>query len=91
MIRQNSLKFQESPDDGRKFDLYEKCKQVTDSLQSILGIMSVSSASAQAAHKLNNQIQSIMSDLETEILFAQSGMELKTRFFSATHGQNGEV
>ena len=42
-------------------------------MQSILGILSVSSASAQAAHKLTSQIQAIISDLETDILFAQSG------------------
>ena len=69
----SSLKFQEDQDDVSKLDLFGKCRQVTDAVQSILGILSVSSASAQAAHKLTNQIQSIISDLETDILFAQSG------------------
>jgi len=68
-----SLTFQVDQDDGSKRDLHEKCRLVTDAIQSILGILSVSSASAQAAHKLTNQIQALISDLETDILFAQSG------------------
>ena len=68
-----SLKFQEEQDAASKLDLQARCRQVTEALQSILGILSVSSASAQAAHKLTNHIQSVISDLETDILFAQSG------------------
>ena len=60
----SSLKFQLEPSDNQtKLDLVDRCRQVTESVQSILGILSVSSASAKAAHKLTNQIQQIMSDL----------------------------
>lgn len=69
----SSLTFTEEPNDLHKRDLHEKCRRVADSIQGILAILSVSSASAQATHKLTTQIERIIQDVDTDILFAQSG------------------
>ena len=69
-----SAAFQEDSSDSKnKKNLHQQCRAVSDAVGKILGILTVSSASAQAAHQLNNKIQSIISDLDTDILFAQSG------------------
>ena len=84
----SSLKFQLEPSNNQtKLDLVERCRQVTESVQSILEVLSVSSASAKEAHKLANQIQQIMSDLDTDILFAQSG----TLLLDGTEGEFEEA
>ena len=47
--------FQDDSDNVQtKRNLHNQCRLVSDAVQSILGILTVSSASAQAAHQLRN-------------------------------------
>ena len=68
-----SLIFSEDPSDSNKRDLHEKCRRVADAVKGIMEVLSVSSASAKATQKLTSKIDSIKQDVETDILFAQSG------------------
>ena len=66
--------FAEDTGDARtRNTLHQHCRLVSDAVGKILGILSVSSASAQTALQLSNKLQSVISDLDTDILFAQAG------------------
>ena len=67
----SSLIFCEDSSNSR--DLHEKCRKVADAVKGIMEVLSVSSASARAAQKLTSKIDTIKQDVETDILFAQSG------------------
>ena len=73
MIKAAALFQDDTGDTKSKKSLHQQCRAVSDAVGKILGILTVSSASAQAAHQLTNKIQSIISDLDTDILFAQAG------------------
>ena len=73
LIKAAALFQDDTSDTKNKKNLHQQCRAVSDAVGKILGILTVSSASAQAAHQLTNKIQSIISDLDTDILFAQAG------------------
>ena len=57
LIKASQL-FQDDPENNKaKLNLHNHCKLVSDAVQSILGILTVSSASAQAAHQLRHRFQ----------------------------------
>ena len=78
-------------------DILNQCKAIAEATQSMLKILAASSNSAIAAHKLSYTVAEIISELNTDILFAKSGT-YKGKSFITSHrlwvfkdssGQNG--
>ena len=65
-------------------DILNQCKAIAEATQSMLKILAASSNSAIAAHKLSYTVAEIISELNTDILFAKSGT-YKGKSFITSH------